>query len=211
MNFDGPVTCLVTSGASRPSDFGRTRNGILAAIGAAVDAGVNIIQIREKHLSAKQLFDLSTDALKITTPSDSLLVVNDRADIALAAGADGVHLRSDSIPAAVVRGVVPNDFLIGVSTHSLTEIKAAKSSGADFAFFGPVFSTPGKNVVVGIQELKRVAETVSPFPVIAIGGIDETNVQSVLSIGAAGFAAIRFMHNKSGLNMARRLRLKEKL
>jgi thiamine-phosphate pyrophosphorylase len=116
------------------------------------------------------------------------LLVNDRFDVARAAGADGVHLPSNSLPAHLVREICGNDFLIGVSTHSLEEARAAMA--ADFIVFGPVFAT-GSKQPQGLEKLREVTSALSGFPVVAIGGIDLDNAEECFRAGASGIAAIR--------------------
>ena len=111
---------------------------------AAVAARIDLVQIREKNLSASVLCQIATSAAGITKGSATQLLINDRSDIAAAAGADGVHLTSLSLPTAVVRKSFGEEFLIGVSTHSLDEAKLARRGGADFVVFGPVFETASK-------------------------------------------------------------------
>jgi thiamine-phosphate pyrophosphorylase len=166
---------------------------------------VSIVQIREKRLTAKQVFEITRIAVAIASQSSTLILVNERFDIAIAAGADGVHLPSDSIIPTDIRRVVPPGFMIGVSTHSADEVLKARNAGADFALFGPVFSTPGKPGAVGLEELRRACETAAPFPVLALGGIDGSNADAAIDAGAAGVAAIRFMNSPAGLDFALRL------
>lgn len=129
------------------------------------------------------------------------MLVNDRADTALAANADGVHLTEKSISAETIRRDFPANFIIGVSTHSIETAEKAKKQGADFVTFSPIFASPGKAEPKGLEKLKEVCEKLKPFPVIALGGIDETNYKSVLEKGASGFAAIRFLNNVENLQM----------
>jgi thiamine-phosphate diphosphorylase len=114
------------------------------------------------------------------------VLVNGRLDIAMAAGIDGVHLPGDGLPAARVR---PHVRTLGISCHSVEEAVKAERDRVDYIIFGPVFETPGKKAV-GIDALRRVVGSVH-IPVLAIGGIDETNTASVVEAGAAGIAAIR--------------------
>ena len=119
--------------------------------------------------------------------------MNDRADVAAAAGADGVHLTTQSIDAATIRRMFGEDFLIGVSTHSLAEAEIAKEDDADFVVFGPVFATPSKENYgppAGLENLKSVAKQLTPFPVLALGGVDVTNARECLRTGASGIAGI---------------------
>ena len=139
------------------------------------------------------LYELVVRAAEITRGSATRLLVNDRADIARAAGADGVHLTSQSLPAQVVRKMFGPEFVIGVSTHSLEEARAAQAAGADFVVFGPVFKTESKRAFgepQGPDKLREVALALRPFPVIAIGGITSENSALCLVNGANGFAGI---------------------
>lgn len=166
-------------------------------------AKIDLIQIREKHLSAKLLYNLSTRAADITRGSATKLLVNDRADIAAAAGADGVHLASLSLPPDVVRRTFGAEFLIGVSTHSLEEAAAAGQSGADFVVFGPVFDTLSKRLYgepLGLLELRKVTSELAPFPVLALGGVTTNNVADCIHAGAAGIAAIRILNDRLQLD-----------
>jgi thiamine-phosphate pyrophosphorylase len=188
-----PYLCLITEGKADPANFRSEKPGILETIRDAIADGVTLIQIREKSLTARQLFELSTAAVEVRANAEAYIVVNGRADIAIAAGADGLHLPGDGIPAQIVRRVFP-DLVIGASTHSFESASAAAASGADYIFFGPVFATPGKPQPVGPDELQAVCRKLGRFPVIALGGIDESNCDLVLSSGAAGIAAIRSLN-----------------
>lgn len=191
LSFDTPVVYLISKGDATPSNFSEKRIEITDVVRAAVDAGVSLVQLREKRLPARMVYELACELAALTRDSATRVLVNDRADIARVAGCHGVQLTAASLPADVIRGSFGEEFLIGVSTHSLGEVLAATDQGADFALFGPVFSTPGKVDVQGINELTRVCHAVAPFPVIAIGGVDVDNVPSVLDAGASGVAAIR--------------------
>ena len=163
-------------------------------IEAAVAAAVPLVQIREKSLSARVLYELTTRATAISRGSKTRLLVNDRFDIARAAGADGVHLTSRSLPANVVRSICDERFLIGVSTHSLESALDARAQGADFIVFGPVFETPSKQIFgepQGLEKLREVTNALKGFPVLAIGGINLDNAADCFRAGASGIAAIR--------------------
>ena len=175
-----------------------------------MDYSVSIVQVREKNLTAGQLFDVVSEAVHETRGTRTLVLVNDRFDIALAAQADGVQLRSDSVHAHNVRAHVPVGFIIGVSAHSIEEVMSARDSRADFALLGPIFSTPGKSRNLGVGLLKQVCEAAAPFPVFALGGIDATNAHAAIAARAAGVAAIRFMNSQPGLEFARSLRNAER-
>lgn len=190
-----PLTCLITSGATtiRTASNSNEYRQILNVIESAARARVSLIQIREKQLSARTLYELTAQAARLTQDSDTLLLVNDRADIALAAGADGVHLTTNSLDANVVRRMCGDDFVIGVSTHSPPEAQAAWRGGADFAVFGPVYETPSKaqyGAPVGLTALRVAAGQCAPFPLLALGGVRRENFAELAQAGARGVAAI---------------------
>jgi thiamine-phosphate pyrophosphorylase len=198
--FVRPITYLITRGEATPANFDKQREMILGVVRAAAENGISLVQIREKQLTTKLLFSLVSDAAAITVDSSTRLMVNDRADVAIGAGADGVHLTAASLPVSLVRSTFGDGLLIGASTHNMTEAAAAKRSGADLAVFGPVFATPGKGEPVGLDELAAVCRSLAPFPVVGLGGIDESNYRDVLNAGASGFAAIRFLNEAGVLN-----------
>lgn len=157
------------------------------------------------------LYELTARAACLTRGSATRLLVNDRADIARASGADGVHLTTRSLHAQVVRRAFGEDFLIGVSTHSLEEARDARDGGADFATFGPLFETVSKRAYgppVGLAPLTEAARSLAPFPLLALGGItDETEAAAALRAGAQGIAAIRLFSDAHALQeTARALR-----
>lgn len=194
-----PLIYLITEGNLTAENFDEEKKRILEIIKTAAENKISLIQIREKKLTAKLVFELAKKAAKIAKHSNTKLLVNDRADIALAAGADGVHLPENSVSAAIIRRRFPKNFIIGVSAHSIETAVKAKLQGADFLTFSPVFTSPGKGEPQGLRNLSEVCETVKPFPVIALGGIDKTNYKSVLEKGASGFAAIRFLNDVENL------------
>jgi thiamine-phosphate pyrophosphorylase len=171
---------------------------ILRLVEAAVAAKIPLFQIREKALHARVLFELVVRAVEIVHGSETRLLVNDRSDIARAAGADGVHLTGQSLPAEVVRRIYGPDFLIGVSTHSLNEARIARIKGADFVVFGPVFETESKRAFgppQGLEKLREVCSELPGFSVIAIGGITLDNVKACLDVGASGIAGISLFND----------------
>jgi thiamine-phosphate diphosphorylase len=188
------VIYLITKGEATTANFAEKKRQIIDIIKVAVDSKISHIQIREKLLPAKLLFELTTEAVKFTGNSDTKLLVNDRADVAFAATADGVHLTSTSIPCDIIRQNYPRNFIVGVSTHTLAKAQNAKENGADFVTFSPIFSKTEK----GIDNLREVCESLKPFSVIALGGINETNYREVCKV-ADGFAAIRFLNNPDNL------------
>ncbi|HYO91566.1 MAG TPA: thiamine phosphate synthase, partial [Pyrinomonadaceae bacterium] len=139
-----PTSYLITSGETTANSTPASEDfqKILAIVTTAVAQRVSLIQLREKNLSARTLFQLATQAAAITRHSSTRLLVNDRPDIARAARADGVHLTTRSLQVGVVRHAFGDELLIGVSTHTLDEARAARDGGADFAVFGPIFETP---------------------------------------------------------------------
>ena len=198
--FKRPAIYLITEGSATSENYPESRDKILKIVRQAVECGVSMVQVREKRLTTKLLFSLVSDLARIAVGSKTAILVNDRADVAMAAGADGVHLTSSSLPVSEVRPFIGNEMLIGVSTHSAEEVAAAAEQEADFAVFGPVFETPGKPDATGLDELKRVCSLVAPFPVVALGGIDESNYKAALDAGSAGFAAIRFLNDAETLS-----------
>jgi thiamine-phosphate pyrophosphorylase len=157
-----------------------------------LDAGVRAIQLREKDLSGRELYKLASELRTLTRRSRARLLINDRIDIALAVGADGVQLPSDSFPPTEARRLLGSGKLIGVSTHSLDQAKSAEKEGADFIVFGPVFDTPSKRGYgppLGIDALANAADSLGK-PVFAIGGIRVEDVPKLRKAGARGVAAI---------------------
>jgi thiamine-phosphate pyrophosphorylase len=164
----------------------RSQGDVLTYARRAIAAGVDMIQIREKDLPARQLLELVCQVRDLAAGTSTRILVNDRLDIALAAGVDGVHLPANGLPPAKVRPFVK---VLGVSTHTLQEALQAEQARSDFIVFGPIFDTPGK-LPVGLDVLREVASRVK-IPVLAIGGITPENTQEVLTAGAAGIAGIR--------------------
>ena len=196
LDLKPPILYQITSGTTTAQTTSNDPQflNILRSVQVAVDTGVSLFQIREKALSARVLYELTSRATEITRGSVTRLLVNDRSDIARAAGADGVHLTSQSLPANVVREIYGLEFLIGVSTHSRDEVLTARDQDADFVVFGPVFETESKLVFgapQGLEKLRAVTNEAGGFPVLAIGGISLENMQSCLDAGAHGVAAIR--------------------
>jgi len=160
---------------------------------AAAQGGAGAIQLREKDLSARDLYALGARLQAALVPYGVPLLINDRLDVALALDAAGVHLAGHSLPTAIARRVLGAGKLLGVSTHSVEEARCAADDGADFIVFGPVFATPSKVVYgppQGLQHLTTVVRAVR-IPVLAIGGIDHTNLPQVVQAGVYGVAMIR--------------------
>lgn len=162
-------------------------------IAAATQRGASMVQLREKDLSARELYALGARLKPLLDAVEVPLLINDRVDVALALDAAGAHLAGHSLPTVEARRVLGSQKLLGVSTHSLDHTRAAADDGADFVVFGPVFSTPSKVAYGPPQGLPRLAEVVQhvAIPVLAIGGITPSNVPEVLETGAYGIAMIR--------------------
>ncbi|NJC89097.1 MAG: thiamine phosphate synthase [Desulfuromonas sp.] len=159
---------------------------------AALRGGVRAVQLREKDLSAAELLPLAMELRTLTRRFEARLLINDRIDVALAVGADGVHLGGHSLPPETARSLLGPDKLIGVSTHHPDEIAAAATAGADFVTFGPVFTTPSKLAYgrpLGLAAL-RAACVASPLPVFALGGIRLNHLPELIDSGSYGVAVI---------------------
>jgi thiamine-phosphate pyrophosphorylase len=195
-----PLVYLITQGAAANDNFSIESERILDLIKAAVEAKISLVQIREKQLNARLLFDLVRRAASITKNSETALLVNDRADVALAANADGVHLTANSLSTKIIRHNFGEDFIVGVSAHSLADVLKAKKQSANFAVFSPIFSTPNKGEPQGLERLREICREAGEFPIIALGGVDETNFESALTVGARGAAAIRSLNDVERLS-----------
>jgi thiamine-phosphate diphosphorylase len=186
------MLCAVTD-RRRLDGEGDRIDALLAYIAEASDAGIDLVQIRELDLPAARLFDLVSRGLVRVRGSRTRILVSDRLDVALAAGAHGVHLRSQSVDAARIRPFVPPGFLLGRSVHSVEEaIVAETAGGLDYLILGTMFPTvskPSSHPLAGLEAL-RAAARVCRIPVLGIGGINLANVGEVARSGAAGVAAI---------------------
>ena len=165
---------------------------IVSVLTQSVQAGVPAIQLRERDLPMPELLSLARELQAITAARAIPVIVNDRADLAVALNLAGVHLRANSLPVTVARQLVGADRLVGVSTHSIEDVRRANRDGADYIVFGPIFDTPSKRMFgspVGLSALADVCRQ-STIPVFAIGGITRARVEEVRRAGAYGVAVI---------------------
>jgi thiamine-phosphate pyrophosphorylase len=184
-----PVLCLITERRRWVDEA-----ALLGSVAAAAHAGVHLIQIREHDLEGRALVSLVRRCLAVSRGTRARVLVNERLDVALAAGAHGVHLREASMPAPCVRTVAPPGFLVGRSVHSVEGVRQVSAQGgADYLTFGPVRPTRSKPGVagVGLDALGEVVASTS-LPVLALGGIDASSAGAIGRTGAAGMAAIGF-------------------
>jgi thiamine-phosphate pyrophosphorylase len=215
------LLCYVTDRQSlAATESGEPGKALLLRIEGAAAAGVDWIQIREKDLSGRDCASLTREALQRAAKSQAgraartRIIVNDRLDVALTENADGVHLGEKSLPVAEAKRLVVdrgarNNFVIGVSCHSLEAARSAARDGADYLFFGPVFATPSKaafGAPQGLERLATVCRAVS-IPVLAIGGITLEKASACLAAGASGIAAIRLFQDAQDIfSLAQSLR-----
>ena len=158
-----------------------------------IAGGASFIQLRDKYSSSGELYESAARAVAIARAAGTLIIINDRVDIALVVKADGVHLGQDDLPCDHARQILGEEAIIGVSTHSPEQAKAALSLPVDYIAIGPIFSTSTKknpDAVVGLEGLSRVRNVIGNFPLVAIGGITSSNVSSVLEAGADSAAII---------------------
>jgi thiamine-phosphate pyrophosphorylase len=177
------------------------QTSLIDLLDEALSAGVDMIQIRERDLSARELFSLAEQVAGMARKAGAKLLINDRADVAASVNC-GVHLTTRSLAASVVRSAFGEEMLIGVSTHNIEEARMAESGGADFIVFGPVFETESKKAYglpVGLAALGAVASGLQ-IPVLALGGIKQSNFQAALDAGAAGVAAISMFTESGDIN-----------
>lgn len=175
-------------------------DALIERLALAAAAGADLVQIREPDLSAAALASAVARLRAATGATTARILVNDRLDVALAAGADGVHLKSDSIPTALARRHAPAGFLVGRSVHDAEAARHAEAAGADYVIFGTVFpsgSKPAGHRAAGLDALAATVNAVQ-IPVVAIGGISLNTVAAAAAAGAAGVAAIGLFFDAAG-------------
>jgi thiamine-phosphate pyrophosphorylase len=208
MRSSRPLLCYITDRQALVS------GDILALISAAIETGVDLIQIREKDLGTRGLMRLVEAAVEgvreknvrsgPSAPVVTRVIVNERLDVALASGAGGVHLGGESLPAPAIRAVLEarEDFWVGVSCHSPEEASAAEAAGADYVVLGPIFETASKlryGPPLGLGALERASRH-SRIPILALGGITLERVGSCMGAGAAGIAGISIFQQCASLS-----------
>ena len=165
---------------------------LLDVVEEALKGGIRGVQLREKDLTSRELYELAYDLRKLTTQYAARLIINDRVDIALAVEADGVHLGLNSLPIHRARRLLGSSRLIGLSCHNQVNALMAQENGADFITFGPVYYTPSKanyGKPVGVDNLETVTHLLN-IPVFALGGIKKENIPEVIAAGATGIALV---------------------
>ena len=196
MSLTWPVLCVVTR--VRGSVGSPERDRLLSRLVEAAAAGATLIHVRERLLSDRDMVAFTRELVRRVEATPARVLVNDRLDVALAAGAHGVHLKSDGPGAADVRPLVPSAFIVGRSIHSEAEARVhTRHRGLDYLLFGTVFpseSKPDGHVPAGLEALARACAA-SPVPVVAIGGIDIDRAADIARAGAAGVAAISLFAN----------------
>src|SRR5690242_10562355 len=209
-----PLLYYITDRRQFPGDAQEQERHLLENIAECAAAGVDLVQLREKDLSAGALEELALKAMAAVAGSRTRLLINSRTDVALACGAHGVHLPANDLAASEVRAIFAragvSEPVIGVSTHSAAEVASAEAHGADFAVFGPVFEKNGMTNREGLEQLRQICHRAEaaqpPMPVLALGGITVENAPLCVAAGAAGIAAIRLFQENDAPAMVKKLR-----
>jgi thiamine-phosphate pyrophosphorylase len=180
-----PITDARLSGLSHAEQVERFGRG-----------GASFVQLREKHQSPRELYRAALDALAVARQLKMRLIINDRVDIALAIGADGVHLGQNDLPPAAARALLGDEAIIGFSTHTLEQATAAAHLPVDYIAIGPIFNTASKenpDALVGLEGLRAVRQAVGRMPLVAIGGIAYETARPVIAAGADSIAVISLL------------------
>jgi thiamine-phosphate pyrophosphorylase len=186
----------ITDRRQFPGDGKEQERRLLKKIAECAAAGVDYIQLREKDLSVRALEELAQKAVAAVRGSAAKLLINSRTEVALACGAQGVHLPANDLPASEVRAIFAradsNVPVIGVSAHSLADVRSAEAHGAEFAVFAPVFEKAGAANAQGLEQLRQICcRAHAAMPVFALGGVTLQNAGLCIDAGAAGIAGIR--------------------
>ena len=218
------ILYYITDRAQLAADEASRRRRLLDKIAEAARAGVDYIQLRERDLSIRELERLAVEAVGLVRGTQAKLLVNSRVDVAIATGADGVHLRSDDLAASEARAIWAKstgrtNCVIGVSCHSIKDVLNAEGHGADFVVFGPVFGKQGSSEPpVGLEPLRTVARRGAPadkkveagqslgMPVLALGGVTLETARACVHAGAAGITGIRLFQGNDVAELVKRLR-----
>jgi thiamine-phosphate pyrophosphorylase len=181
-------TYLVTQ-----SDRSRGRS-TADVVGAAIDGGIDVVQLREKHATARERLSVGREVRRLTEEADVPLVVNDRLDLAVALGADGVHLGDDDLPVGVARDQLGPDALVGRSVSTVEGARRAAEAGADYLGVGSIYRTTSKETTpeqseIGLDRLAAIRDAVS-IPLVGIGGVTHERAADVVAAGADGVAVI---------------------
>jgi thiamine-phosphate pyrophosphorylase len=202
------MICLVTE-RRRLSPSADNVDRLVDLVGAAARAGIDLVQIRERDLDTRPLVELVARCVRAVDGSRTKVVVNDRADVALAARAHGVHLRADSIEASAARGLLGSDTIIGRSVHGAAEAAAVTAAGGvDYLIFGTLYDTPSKDAahrVATLDDLRAACRAAAGVPVLAIGGLTLDRAADVARAGAAGAAGIGLFVPPAGVSADRHL------
>jgi len=209
-----PQLYYITDRRQFPGRAQEQERRLLEKIAECAAAGVDLIQLREKDLGARALEELALKAMAALAGSRTRLLINARTDVALACGAHGVHLPANDLAASDARAIFArvgvSEPVIGVSTHSATEVASAEAHGADFAAFGPVFEKSGSANREGLEQLRQICHRTEaaqpPMPVLALGGITLENARLCVEAGAAGIAAIRLFQQNDVAAVVKQLR-----
>lgn len=198
-NFDYSLYLVTDKSVLKGRDF-------IASIEEAILGGVTIVQLREKDSSSLEFYNVALQVKELTTKYNIPLIINDRLDIALAIDAEGLHVGQSDLPASVVRSIIGDDKILGVSAATLEEAQQALQEGADYIGVGALFPTDTKANTrsVSLSQLKKIKESIS-LPVVGIGGINEENLKGVMNTGIDGAAIVSAILGKSDIKAAANL------
>lgn len=180
-----------------------TTDSIEESVELAIKGGVSVVQLREKECTAREFYELALAVKEITDAYEVPLLVNDRLDIAMAVGADGVHLGQTDVPVQAARNLLGPDKIVGATAHTVKEAEEAWKLGADYLGVGDVFGTASKSDTnrITLEELNKICHSV-PIPVVAIGGVNEGNIHKLKGSGVAGAAVISAVIGRENITAA---------